>query len=409
MSSILLVLPVPFREIDGTLHIESQAANGLDRWADNFDGVVAACPVMPEHVAKKRASWKWVPEDALEHRRRVRLVTLPLAWSLGIFVGEYGRVRRQLLGRFIAECDYLQFAIGGLIGDWPSVAALEARRMGRPYAVWTDRVESEVVRITATGHSFPKKQLARSNAWLMKHYERHIIRHARLGLFHGAETYQAYASLPQHAFLTHDIHTKPGDLIPHDALLRKREFAEDDALPLRIGYAGRATSMKAPLDWLEVLVRLRDQGVAFEAAWLGDGEMLADMREYVDRHALGDVVSLPGFVSDRQQVLSFLRSCNVLLCTHVTPESPRIILEALISGVPVVGYENGYIADVVGEEGRRLLTPMGSIDRLADLISSLAKDRTVLSEAIRSAALTGTHFNDQAVFRHRSELIKQYL
>lgn len=408
MSSILLVLPVPFREIDGTLHIESQAANGLDRWADNFDTVVAACPLLPETVAEKRSSWKWLPESALNHRKRVRLAALPLAWSLGAFAGAYGRVRRKLSG-FIEECDYLQFAIGGLVGDWPSVAALEARRMARPYAVWTDRVESEVVRITAERHPFAKRQLARGNAWLMKHYERHIIRHARLGLFHGAETFQAYAPLTAHAFLTHDIHTKPEDLIPDDDLRRKLELAADGRRALRIGYAGRANAMKAPLDWLQALVRLRDMGVAFEAAWLGDGEMLAEMHAFIARHSLGEQVSLPGFVSDRQQVLSFLRSCDVLLFTHITPESPRIILEALISGTPVAGYANGYVADVVGETGQALLTPLGDTVRLAESIAALAGKRAVLQEAIRGAAGIGAHFNDRAVFRHRSELIKQYL
>ncbi len=36
MSSILLVLPVPFRRKNGDLQIESQAWNVLDKWSENF-------------------------------------------------------------------------------------------------------------------------------------------------------------------------------------------------------------------------------------------------------------------------------------------------------------------------------------------------------------------------------------
>ncbi len=409
MSSILLVLPVPFRQLNGALHIESQAANGLDRWADNFDRVVAACPIISEAVAQKRSSWKWVPEHALEHKDRIRLVGLPMAWTVGTFLSEYNRVRKLFSSELIGQCDYLQFAIGGLVGDWPSVAALEARRMGRAYAVWTDRVESDVVRITAAQRPAGKRQLSQAKAWLMKHYEQHIIRNARLGLFHGAETFQAYSALPEHACLTHDIHTKASDLIPNEEMLRKIDRASDRQRPVKIGYAGRATAMKAPLDWLNVLASLRDKGVAFEAKWLGDGEMLSEMHEFVARNSLDGHVSMPGFVSDRQQVLSFLRSCDLLLFTHITPESPRIILEALISGTPVVGYANGYVADVVAEKDRRLLTSLGDTAQLAELIAGLAADRAALVDAIRSAAQIGEQFNDEAVFRHRAELIKQYL
>lgn len=135
MNSILLVLPVPFRVINGVLHIEAQAANGLDRWADNFEYVVAACPLISEKVAQGHASWKWLPCDGLEHRARMRLVPLPTAWTIPSFAAHYRTVRQQFAEDLIPSCKYLQFAIGGMIGDWASVAALEAHRQQRAYSV----------------------------------------------------------------------------------------------------------------------------------------------------------------------------------------------------------------------------------------------------------------------------------
>ncbi|NWG87689.1 MAG: glycosyltransferase [Hydrogenophilaceae bacterium] len=408
MNNIMLVLPVPIRFRQGVNHIESQAANGLKCWSDNFDRLVVACPVLPESEVPKRSSWEWVPEPDLGNGDRIRLVGLPWAHSVRSFLAGYRPVR-HLLRHEIANARYLQFAIGGLIGDWASVAAREAYRMGRPYAVWTDRVESEVVRITADVRSPGKKQLALLHARLMKGYERYIIRRARLGLFHGAETFEAYAGLTEYAFLTHDVHTKGGDLISRSDLDRKMGDVLNAGRPLRIGYAGRASAMKAPLDWLAVLARLKELGVAFEATWLGDGEMLPEMRAYMERQGLSGHVRLPGFVSDRKEVLAFLRDCDLLLFTHITPESPRIILEALICATPVVGYANGYVADVVAPEGRQLLVPLGDTARLADVVAGLGRNRQLLADGVASAAVAGQHFSDEAVFRHRSELIKQYL
>ena len=47
-DAILLVLPVPLRDSPDGLRVEKQARNGLDRWAENFQRVVVACPVEPE-------------------------------------------------------------------------------------------------------------------------------------------------------------------------------------------------------------------------------------------------------------------------------------------------------------------------------------------------------------------------
>ncbi|MDP2788001.1 MAG: glycosyltransferase [Pseudomonadota bacterium] len=408
MTDILLVLPVPFRRLDGEIYLESQAANGLDRWADNFDQVVVACPVMPEAEVAKRSSWNWVSAQTLAHKERIRLVELPWARSIGAFLANYGTTSR-LLAEHIRHCDHLQFAIGGIVGDWGSVAALQAARMQRRYSVWTDRVEAEVVRITSARKPPIRKYLSLLHAWLMQHYERHIIRQAELGLFHGAETYHAYSAYPRHAFLTHDIHTKAADQIPDALLAEKIRLSLDPGVPLKIGYAGRANVMKAPLDWLDALARLDDIGVTYEAAWLGDGELLEEMRRFIERHGMAGRVKLLGFVSDRQEVLAFLRSCHVLLFTHITPESPRIILEALISAMPVVGYQSSYVAEIVAAEESWMLCPIGDTTALAGIVATLAGEREKLAAAIRAAAHAGKHFNDEAVFRHRSELIKHYL
>lgn len=407
-NDILLVLPVPVRLINGTLHIESQAANGLDRWADNFNQVVAACPLLPEHEVGRRSSWSWSACAEIANADRVRMVPLPWAYSPTDFLKSLGSVRAQLRHE-IAGCRFLQFAVGGLFGDWASVAALEASHMNRPFSVWTDRVESDVVRISAEEKAGLKKPLTLLYADLMRRYERYVIKHAHVGLFHGAETFHAYNQLTQQAFTTHDVHTKKADLISSSELDEKLASVHNTSKQLKIGYAGRATSMKAPLDWLGVLARLVEKGVPFEAAWLGDGELIERMKQFVDEHGLKKHVVLKGFVSNRAEVLAFLRSCDLLLFTHITPESPRIILEAMISGTPVVGYTSSYVEEIIPPSDHDLLCKIGDVKQLAETAASLAVDRTKLVAAMRRAREVGMSINDDAVFKHRSDLIKQYL
>ena len=118
---MLLVLPVPFRLKGNSLLFEAQACNGLNRWADNFSTVVAAAPVMPEPMAQADKTIVW-EDTATVLNERITCIPLPWAYGIKDFLRTYGQYR-QLLAEQIKACEYLQFAIGGLVGDWAALAA----------------------------------------------------------------------------------------------------------------------------------------------------------------------------------------------------------------------------------------------------------------------------------------------
>ena len=102
-SSILLVLPLPVRyDKQGQLLIESQAANGLERWADNFESVTAACILTPESQLGVRSSWTWRPVHELPCADRAEVIPLPWAYRPSLFLHHYREIRKQL-GSLIRE------------------------------------------------------------------------------------------------------------------------------------------------------------------------------------------------------------------------------------------------------------------------------------------------------------------
>ncbi|MDI6025822.1 glycosyltransferase [Corticibacterium sp. UT-5YL-CI-8] len=401
-SNLLIYAPVPVFREGGKLFVEAQAANGLQLWADHFDRVVA---MMPEAPSRPRGSW--VPaEQALPPSGRIVIEPLPYAYRPDIFLRELAPTARRI-SQLIEEADYLSFAIGGLFGDWGAISALTARRMKRRFAVWTDRVESEVVRRSAGEGPLRSRLRARLTHRPMAWLERHVIRRAALGLFHGRETYEAYSSFCSNPQIVHDIHLKKSDHIGSSDLRHKLDHCHED--PLRIVYAGRADAMKAPMDWIETLERLAERGVAFKAVWLGNGDLYDRLVSRIELSGLGDRVSAPGFVSDRRAVLRALREAHVFLFCHRTPESPRCLIEALSSACPIVGYESPYAADLISTAGGGVLVPIGGTGRLADCLASLATDRDRLRQLILHASQDGEPFDEVSVFRHRSELIKDHL
>jgi glycosyltransferase involved in cell wall biosynthesis len=404
---MLLVLPVPFRWQDNQLWIETQAFNGLERWADNFGSIIVAAPLIPEPLATQDKTMTWRSAATLPQADRFELVPLPWAYSIGPFLRHYGSIRATLT-HLIGRSRYLQFAIGGLIGDWAAIAALEARKQGRAYAVHADRVEHEVVLRTHQASPWSKRFKTNILSSLMKHYHRWIIQQADLGLWHGDDCYTTYHSLCPHSYRIHNIHTKPADSISATALVAKVEQVMAGST-LEICYAGRMEPMKAPLDWVHAIAKARDLGANIHAVWLGDGSLRDQMQATIHRLELDNCITLAGFERDRAQLLTMIQQSHLMLFTHITPESPRCLIEAMVCGTPIVGYHSNYAEDLVKEFGGGAFVPIQNWQQLGDLLVKLSKNRKYLAQLIQEAAANGARFNDCAVFRERNELIKKHL
>jgi glycosyltransferase involved in cell wall biosynthesis len=400
---LLIYAPVPLcRRADGELLLDAQACNGVRLWADNFAWVTVMLPVVEDTPGPE-----WVPVDRVgSNLTRIEFVSLPSAFRPDRFLAEVPRVVPRIR-EVIDRSDYLSFAIGGLFGDWGAVACLVAHRLRRPYAVWTDRVESEVVRSGAGSGPWRHRVRARLTHRPMASLERAVIRRAGLGLFHGRETYDAYARYCTQPAVVHDIHVSASDHIAPDALAAKISAAGKG--PLRICYVGRADPMKGPLDWVRVLEQLAATGIDFRALWLGDGSERPAMQRRLESGGLLDRVSLPGFAVDRAAVLGALSEAHIFLFCHKTPESPRCLIEALISGCPIVGYDGAFARDLIAGHQGGVLTPRNDVTALGDLVAALAVDRSLVADLIGRAASDGAPFTAETVFRHRSELIRAFL
>lgn len=403
-ATLLISVSVSLHQApDGTLLLEDQACNGLRLWAEHFAHVIVIIPLDPGPPPSA-----WVPiEKVGPSLSRIRIEIVPQAYRPDHFLRAYLPVRRQIR-RLVEQADYMGFAFGGLFGDWGAVAAIEARRAGKPHYVWADRVESEVTREAAkSAPHWRRRLLSRLYYRPMAALERHLVRNATLGLFHGRETYEHFAPLSPNPQLVHDVHISRDDHLPADR--RPEKIAGAATGPLKIVYVGRADPMKGPLDWIEAMLLLAERGTEFRATWIGDGSELDRMRKKVAEAGLTDKIILPGSTNNRAAVLEAFRDAHVMAFCHKTPESPRCLIEALISATPIVGYEGAFAGDLISAQGGGIMIPGRSPAGLADKLATLAADRSQLADLIDRAARDGAPFTDEGVFRHRSEAIRAHL
>lgn len=407
-DSILLVTHVPLLRAGDRLLLDDQTCRGLRQWAGNFDRVIfTGIDSVGAGDGETGSSSVWQDIAELPCADRLEAIVLPRAYRVGEFMRSLPAARATLREK-LRQSRYRCFTIGALAGDWGGVAALECMRMGLDYAVWFDRVEHEVIRKTLPAMKWRRRLKERALLPVMERYHRGLVSRSRIGLFQGRDCYEAFARNSLRPYCVYDTHTEEADRISAQSLETKAARALSGQ-PLRICYAGRASEMKGPLDWLRALASAREAGVAFAATWLGDGPLLDDMRAEIARLRLDDQVELRGFEGDRAKVLEVLTDADLFMFCHKTPESPRCLVEALVCGAPIVGYHSAYAAELTARRGGGMFAPVGGVAELAGVVSRLDADRTRLAGLIREAAASGSGFDEATVYRERCDIIRRHL
>lgn len=392
---LLLVLPLPAFSVDERIFIDEQACTGLDLWLDNFPFATLACPTYDCAIPPSTTK----PLDSIDAKDRLTFISLPVAYTPQSFAAHFFRTQKTL-ATLIDNSDYLHFAIGGFFGDWGAVAAIVANRKRLPFAVWTDRVESNVMAFQAKSMSGLRTLYYSGNALCARYLERFVIRRSSIGLFNGMDCFNAYAPFCRSPHLVNNFNYGKGTHISGDQLSLR--LAHNSDRPLRFVYVGRVHKDKGVYDWIEAVASATGE---FEATWFGDGPELDKARQIVQSKGLGSKIHFFGPTS-HEETLRQLKDFDGFVFCHKTQESPRCLIEALACGLPIIGYETAYSKELVSGNSGGLLSSLNDINALTHSIERLISSRPLLSQLSRQASEDGKRFTSEIIFRERSNLMK---
>jgi glycosyltransferase involved in cell wall biosynthesis len=139
-----------------------------------------------------------------------------------------------------------------------------------------------------------------------------------------------------------------------------------------VGWAGRLTGIKRPLDLVRTLRVLVDDGVDVLLVLVGDGEERSAAEALAAELGVADRCRFVGF---QQGIREWYAAFDALLLTSANEGTPVVAIEALAAGRPVVATRAGGTGTVVvnGESG--YLEAIGDVDALAGRLALLARDR----------------------------------
>jgi 2-deoxystreptamine N-acetyl-D-glucosaminyltransferase/2-deoxystreptamine glucosyltransferase len=153
--------------------------------------------------------------------------------------------------------------------------------------------------------------------------------------------------------------------------------------------SGRFTPVKRQLDLVEAAAILRDRGVQARFRLAGSGPLQGAVADRVAALGLGAVVELPGTL-DPATMADALAAADIACLPSLQEGMPGVVLEAMASGVPVVGTRVNGIRDLVVDGVTGLLVPPADPPALAAALAELLGDpqrRRAFGDAGRARAL----------------------
>jgi glycosyltransferase involved in cell wall biosynthesis len=155
-----------------------------------------------------------------------------------------------------------------------------------------------------------------------------------------------------------------------DRRTKQQELGLESGCPV-IGMVAPLKPQKAPLDFVRVAALVHRARPEARFLFVGDGELRRAMEAEIARLGLSAVVTLLGW---RRDIAEIMRCLDVFLLTSLWEGLPRVFLEALASGVPVVGTKVDGAAEVIQDGVNGYLAEPADIGALADRVLVLLND-----------------------------------
>jgi len=129
-----------------------------------------------------------------------------------------------------------------------------------------------------------------------------------------------------------------------------------------VGSVMGLTSKKAPLEFLEVCGIVLAKRADVHVIIVGDGEMRGEFEAAIGRLGLSGRIHMTGLVDD---VRPFLGMFDTFLLTSRWEGLPRVVLEALSAGVPVVSSDAGGVSELLSRAKGLYIEKAGSLVTLS--------------------------------------------
>ncbi len=205
---------------------------------------------------------------------------------------------------------------------------------------------------TPNAYAFETPELSRFKRMIYILAERFLSRHATtmtINVSKGEMQEALNNNLDREDKFTLIYNGIPDIELPSKIELRKRLGLEETGY--YVGVTARCAKQKDPMTFLRIAEQVIQSRPDVKFVYIGDGEMMEEMKAFINSRGLQDRILLLGFRSDAGEVVG---AFDIYLSTALYEGMPYSVIEAMRAGVPIIATNVVGNRDLVmnGENGQ---------------------------------------------------------
>lgn len=211
----------------------------------------------------------------------------------------------------------------------------------------------------------------------------------------------------------HEYRETPNRLLYFDTRVSKEQIIGDGELearletlrekkPLRLAFSGRLVAMKGADHLVQLALKLKKLNLTFHLSIYGAGDLEAEMKRYIEKNELNELVTMEGAVDFHRQLLPDLKEkIDLFVALHRQSDPSCTYLETLSCGVPIVGYRNQAFGGILDLAEIGWGIKPDDLDAVAWMLLRLDLARDEIAEKSGNAVRFGRLHDFDTTFRNR--------
>jgi glycosyltransferase involved in cell wall biosynthesis len=233
--------------------------------------------------------------------------------------------------------------------------------------------------------NLPKRCILLAFSVYIDHIIKKIVSNSETVFFVGQKLADMYGSFAKKKVVfANFLHSLDDIAQPHEVCTKP---------PYKILYVGNLEERKGVKYLIEALAILRTKGISINLTLVGSGSLKGQLKSQVDFEGLSSQVKFLNYIQYGKKLMNIYRSSDVLVLPSISSEGvPKVAMEAMTQGIPVVATDIGSTRYLLGNGRYGIVMPPADSQSIAAAVQRIIENlefRTrLINEGLELARLS---------------------